>query len=185
MTSPADFRINTSSTGARGNALRTSNPTVASLGRSFALCTAMSIPPASNARSISPVKSPLRPARGSIGSAFRSSPRVVIVCVLITRSGDARCSVSTAMLVCARASSLPREPKIIDSPALIERRYSSEGRSAVSSNGIPGDAGVSPPCPNRLRKSAKCSAMISSAAAICRRRSASDCCAMDCSESMS
>ena len=76
------------------------------------LWTARSISLADKARSISPVNNPFRPARGSSGSAVRSSPCVLMILTVVSSSGHARFSASATIAVCLRASSLPRDPRM-------------------------------------------------------------------------
>ncbi len=82
---PGVFAIKTSFNWRHGaTSPQISNPGVASLGKSLALCTARSIPPAARTRSISAVKSPLQALlldRWVGVSGLPSSPRVLIISV--------------------------------------------------------------------------------------------------------
>ena len=106
----------TSSIGARGRTAAILAPKLGSLGRSFALWTATSISSVRRALSMFAVNNPFRPAHGS--TIFASSPLVAIILISIATSEcPLRITFSTNRL-CARASSLPRVPRMIFEAAM-------------------------------------------------------------------
>ena len=177
------FVIKTSPVWPRGKAAQISRSSIRSLGKSFALCTARSIRLTRSCFSISRVNIPLRPALRSATASVRtlSSPLVRMISVVTSNSGQAARNACSTSRACARARSLPRDPRTIvpGTPTQL-----SEARREGSLN--PAGFNIrSRAETNQPLKSCTCPAIISSLAAICCRRSASDCCAIDCSESMS
>ena len=172
------FVTRTSFVLARGNVAVISSSSGCSLGRSFALCTATSMRPTSNSFSISRVNMPLRPALRSItGARCRpSSPLVRIMSMTTSSFGHAFRSAVSTMPACANASSLPRDPRMMRFRASTQLSETRKDDSPTTRSRA---------AANQSLKSFTCPAMISSPMAICSRRKASDCWAIDCNESMS